>query len=156
MPPRRRGASGFRGVRVRPSGRFTAEIRAGGFRLTLGTYNTPELAARAYDAAAWRFRRPHASLSGVESADDPRGIPPAFLGRLSSSIGVRGRSPGMRRTVCLLGTSTRPAVGYGGTAGLCRASWTTSRPAISPPALPSFEPRAPPDSHDSSATTAAT
>ncbi|KAK1619945.1 hypothetical protein QYE76_025462 [Lolium multiflorum] len=58
MPPRRRGASGFRGVRVRPSGRFTAEIRAGGFRLTLGTYNTPELAARAYDAAAWRFRLP--------------------------------------------------------------------------------------------------
>ncbi|KAK1627389.1 hypothetical protein QYE76_001704 [Lolium multiflorum] len=58
MPPRRRGSSGFRGVRARPNGRFYAEMRAGGFRLTLGTYNTPELAARAYDAAAWRFRRP--------------------------------------------------------------------------------------------------
>jgi hypothetical protein len=50
MPPRRRGSSGFRGVRARPNGRFYAEMRAGGFRLTLGTYNTPELAARAYDA----------------------------------------------------------------------------------------------------------
>ena len=44
---------GFRGVRARPNGRFYTEMRAGGFRLTLGTYNTPELAARAYDAAAW-------------------------------------------------------------------------------------------------------
>jgi hypothetical protein len=53
MPPRRGGSSGFRGIRVRPNGRFYAELRVGGFHLTLGTYNTPELAARAYDAAAW-------------------------------------------------------------------------------------------------------
>ncbi|KAK1677073.1 hypothetical protein QYE76_037921 [Lolium multiflorum] len=49
---------GFRGVRARPNDRFYAEIRAGGSRLTLGTYDAPELASRAYDAAAWRFRRP--------------------------------------------------------------------------------------------------
>ncbi|KAK1630300.1 hypothetical protein QYE76_004615 [Lolium multiflorum] len=78
MPPRRRGASGFRGVRVRPSGRFTAEIRAGGFRLTLGTYNTPELAARAYDAAAWRFRRPGHNMNfpDVESLEEAEFLAP--------------------------------------------------------------------------------
>ena len=32
----------------------------------------------------------------------------------------------------LLRTSTRPAVGCGGVAGLSRASWTTSRPTITP------------------------
>ena len=32
----------------------------------------------------------------------------------------------------LLRTSTRPAVSCGGVAGLSRASWTTSRPAITP------------------------
>ncbi|KAK1685998.1 hypothetical protein QYE76_046846 [Lolium multiflorum] len=77
MPPRRRGASGFRGVRVRPSGRFTAEIRAGGFRLTLGTYNTPEEAARAYDAA-WRFRRPGHDMNfpDVESLEEAEFLAP--------------------------------------------------------------------------------
>ncbi|KAK1645340.1 hypothetical protein QYE76_063145 [Lolium multiflorum] len=76
MPPRRRGSSGFRGVRVRPSGRFYAEIRAGGF--TLGTYNTPELAARAYDAAAWRFRRPRRDMNfpDVESLEEAEFLAP--------------------------------------------------------------------------------
>ncbi|KAK1698741.1 hypothetical protein QYE76_015438 [Lolium multiflorum] len=76
MPPRR-GASGFRGVRVRPSGRFTAEIRAGGFRLTLGTYNTPEEAARAY-AVAWRFRRPGHDMNfpDVESLEEAEFLAP--------------------------------------------------------------------------------
>ncbi|KAK1565989.1 hypothetical protein QYE76_007786 [Lolium multiflorum] len=79
MPPRRRGSSGFRGVRVRPSGRFYAEIRAGGIRLTLGTYNTPELAARAYDAAAWRFRRPRRDMNfpDVESLEEAEFLAPA-------------------------------------------------------------------------------
>jgi hypothetical protein len=55
MPPFHRGSSGFRGVRACPNGTFYTELRAGGFRLTLGTYDTPELATRAFDVAAWRF-----------------------------------------------------------------------------------------------------
>ena len=39
---------------------------------------------------------------------------------------------GKRRTARLLRTLTRPAVGCGGVAGLSRASWPTSRPAITP------------------------
>ncbi|XP_051221618.1 uncharacterized protein [Lolium perenne] len=44
MPPRRRSASGCRGVWARSSGRFDAEIRSGAHE-----------AARAYDAVAWRL-----------------------------------------------------------------------------------------------------
>ncbi|KAK1680608.1 hypothetical protein QYE76_041456 [Lolium multiflorum] len=80
MPPCRRGSSGFRGVRVRPS-RFYAEICAGGFRLTLGTYNTTELAARAYDAAAWRFRRPRCDMNfpDVESLEEAEFLAPSLV-----------------------------------------------------------------------------
>jgi hypothetical protein len=50
MPPRWRSASGFKGVRPRPNGLFYVEIRTAGFHLTLATFNSPEEAARAYDA----------------------------------------------------------------------------------------------------------
>lgn len=58
MPPRRRNSSGYRGVRARPAGTFSAEIRSGETRLSLGTFETAHEAARAYDAAAWRLGRP--------------------------------------------------------------------------------------------------
>ncbi|KAE8798754.1 putative AP2 protein [Hordeum vulgare] len=57
MPPRRRSASGYRGVRQRPHGGFYAEIRSGDLRLSLGTYDTAHEAVRAFDAAAWRLDR---------------------------------------------------------------------------------------------------
>jgi len=65
----------------------------------------------------------------------PTGIPTiSLLGKPSSWIGVRRRSPGTRRTAHLLLTSTRPVVGYGGAVGLSRASWPTTRPPTLTPA----------------------
>ncbi|KAE8769894.1 Protein TRANSPARENT TESTA 12 [Hordeum vulgare] len=58
MPPRRRGAPGYRSVRLRPNGGYYSEIRSGDLRLSLGTYETAHEAARAFDAAAWRLGRP--------------------------------------------------------------------------------------------------
>ena len=54
---RRRGASGYRGVRARPSDAFSVEVWSGDMRLALGTFDTTHEAARAYDAMPWCLRR---------------------------------------------------------------------------------------------------
>ncbi|KAF5811674.1 putative transcription factor AP2-EREBP family [Helianthus annuus] len=74
-----KGMRKFVGVRQRPSGRWVAEIKDSSqkVRLWLGTYDTPEEAAQAYDEAARALRGEHtrtnfapmlnSSLSGSDS-----------------------------------------------------------------------------------------
>ena len=84
MPPRRRETWGYRGVRARPSGGFSTEIRFRGMRLGLGNFETASEAARAYDAAVWRLRWPHRTLNFPNVPTRERAQELAPLPRLST------------------------------------------------------------------------
>ncbi|KAF6996027.1 hypothetical protein CFC21_012428 [Triticum aestivum] len=59
MPPKRvsKSRTGYFGVREKPSGNFGAEFLRDGYRYWLDTFKYLEVAARAYDVAAWCFGR---------------------------------------------------------------------------------------------------